>query len=320
MFCGMDVWSDLSDFDTSTIYKGPQHTDDHINQPYLRGGHAVVCFGWGVDQETGLKYWKCLNSWGSWGEFHRGEFYIQKGADTVNIETYGCSAGVIDEAQITGLPPFSPPPPPNPDPPPSPPPLPPWPPHHAPSPPPSITVVHIFQGPNCTGAMRTVSKADIRGVAKADPDSHDSGFDACGSGDMATANTWNSGDVMTYNPKTHTWWGSYRVAPGFAVDAGGRCRDDYEYEGTTNEWAVSAAAGCVTPDYDFNFVRDGRRDFGQEEPEPYTHRELYGERGAEIGRALGSQATGRYIGEAIGSAVNATVGPVDPNDIPEARR
>ena len=99
--------------------------------------------------------------------------------------------------------------------------------------------------------MRTVSKADIRGVAKADPDSHDSGFDACGSGDMATANTWNSGDVMTYNPKTHTWWGSYRVAPGFAVDAGGRCRDDYEYEGTTNEWAVSAAAGCVTPDYDF---------------------------------------------------------------------
>ena len=59
---------------------------------------------------------------------------------------------------------------------------------------------------------------------------------------------------------------------------------------------------------------------GQEEPEPYTHRELYGERGAEIGRALGSQATGRYIGEAIGSAVNATVGPVDPNDIPEARR
>ena len=72
---------------------------------------------------------------------------------------------------------------------------------------------------------------------------------------------------------------------------------------------------AFTPDYDFNFVRDGRRDFGQEEPEPLTHRELFGERGAEIGRALGNQAAGRYIGEAIGSAVNATVGPVDPNDV-----
>ena len=76
MFCGMDVWSDLSYHDTAEVYRGVQHMDTHDEQPYLRGGHAVVCFGWGVDEATGLKYWKCINSWGAWGEFHRGEFHL----------------------------------------------------------------------------------------------------------------------------------------------------------------------------------------------------------------------------------------------------
>merc|ERR1719482_41854 len=57
------------------------------------GGHAVTCFGWGVYDDgsaDGVKYWKCLNSWGSWGGEGRGEFWIKKGADVANFETYGC--------------------------------------------------------------------------------------------------------------------------------------------------------------------------------------------------------------------------------------
>ena len=238
------------------------------------------------------------------------------------FETYGCSAGVIDETQITGLPPFSPPPPPAPEPPPSQPPLPPYAPHTAPSPPPSPTVVHVFAGPNCTGAMRAVSRADLRGVSKADPDSHDNGFDACGSGDAATAPTWKNGDVMAYNATTHTWWGSYRVAPYYSVDAGGRCRDDFEYEGTTHEVAVSPAAGCVTPDYDFSFVKAGwiHGDGEQDEPEAHTHEEEIGEKGAEIGRGIGMQEAGRSIGGAIGAGMNATMGPPEPADVGIAPR
>ena len=34
--------------------------------------------------------------------------------------------------------------------------------------------------------MKTVSRADLRGIVKAEPDSHDNGYDACGSGDAAT--------------------------------------------------------------------------------------------------------------------------------------
>jgi len=319
MFCGMDVWSDFSDHDTSKIYDGPHHSDEHDEQPYLRGGHAVVCFGWGVDVATGVKYWKCINSWGSWGEFHRGEFYIRKGNDTAMMESYGCSAGVIDEAQVTGLPPFTPPPPPAPAPPPSPPPLPPFLPHTAPAPPPSPTVVHIFLGPNCTGAMKTVSRADLRGVVKAEPDSHDNGYDACGSGDAATASTWNNGEAMAYNATTHTWWGSYRVAAGYAVDAGGRCRDDFEYEGATHEEAVSAAAGCVTPEYDFNFVAEGWTKDGEGHPdlEPLTHADILGAAWAEAGAGIGAgrlEGPARAIGEAIGAAMNATMGPIAPED------
>ena len=29
----------------------------------IEGGHAVKFVGWGVDKETGTKYWRVANSW-----------------------------------------------------------------------------------------------------------------------------------------------------------------------------------------------------------------------------------------------------------------
>jgi cathepsin B len=32
------------------------------------GGHAIKIYGWGVDPESGLSYWICMNSWNpTWG-------------------------------------------------------------------------------------------------------------------------------------------------------------------------------------------------------------------------------------------------------------
>lgn len=111
MFCAYEVYTDFSTYDTSTVYDGPS------SDASFRGNHAVTCFGWGVD-DSGVAYWKCLNSWGSWGEHGRGEFYIKKGSDTASFESFGCTSAVIDETQISGMPEKPPPPP---SPPPSPP-------------------------------------------------------------------------------------------------------------------------------------------------------------------------------------------------------
>ncbi|KAK7584068.1 hypothetical protein V9T40_005031 [Parthenolecanium corni] len=47
------------------------------------GGHAVKIIGWGV--ENGVKYWLCVNSWGSsWGE--NGFFKIKRGNNECGIE------------------------------------------------------------------------------------------------------------------------------------------------------------------------------------------------------------------------------------------
>jgi len=42
------------------------------------GGHAVELVGYGTDEETGIEYWLCKNSWGEkWGD--KGFFKIKQG-------------------------------------------------------------------------------------------------------------------------------------------------------------------------------------------------------------------------------------------------
>jgi len=130
MFCAYEVYSDFGDMEWAA--NGP-----YGKEPYgpaigatVSGGHAVTCYGWGVEAD-GTKYWKCINSWGDWGEHGRGEFKIRKGANVANFEEWGCTTGKLDASQITGMPPSPPnppasPPPPSPhSPPASPPPSPP---------------------------------------------------------------------------------------------------------------------------------------------------------------------------------------------------
>ena len=57
------------------------------------GGHAIEIVAYGVDEKTGLKYWKCKNSWNSaWGE--EGFFKILRGVDECGIES-SVSAGLV---------------------------------------------------------------------------------------------------------------------------------------------------------------------------------------------------------------------------------
>jgi len=57
----------------------------------MLGGHAVKVVGWGVDKDSGKKYWRIANSWGTtWGE--DGYFRILRGEDECGIEN-GMVAG-----------------------------------------------------------------------------------------------------------------------------------------------------------------------------------------------------------------------------------
>jgi len=52
----------------------------------MMGGHAVRIVGWGVDSDSGMKYWKVANSWNYyWGE--NGYFRIKRGDDECGIES-----------------------------------------------------------------------------------------------------------------------------------------------------------------------------------------------------------------------------------------
>jgi len=58
--------------------------------------HVVVITGYGVDRTTGQKYWIGRNSYGtSWGEgAGGGEFRLERGTDTLGIETAACAWAV----------------------------------------------------------------------------------------------------------------------------------------------------------------------------------------------------------------------------------
>lgn len=70
------VFSDFSAYQ-SGVYKRTSTT--------WSGAHAIKLIGWGVDKETGEKYWTVANSWGSaWGE--NGFFRIARGVNECGIE------------------------------------------------------------------------------------------------------------------------------------------------------------------------------------------------------------------------------------------
>ena len=60
LWCVFPVMTDFTwrNPNTENVYMGTSTSE--------RGWHAVSCFGWGTTP-GGRKYWRCLNSWGSWG-------------------------------------------------------------------------------------------------------------------------------------------------------------------------------------------------------------------------------------------------------------
>lgn len=57
---------------------------------WQKTNHAVTCVGWGVDRQTGTKYWILKNTWGpQWGE--NGFFRIRRGTDECGIESMAVS-------------------------------------------------------------------------------------------------------------------------------------------------------------------------------------------------------------------------------------
>ena len=72
---GFQCYSDFMNY-KGGIYK-------HVSGT-LRGGHAVVFVGYGV--EDGVNYWICQNSWGpNWGE--SGYFRIQMGDCNIDVNS-----------------------------------------------------------------------------------------------------------------------------------------------------------------------------------------------------------------------------------------
>ncbi|XP_029843222.2 dipeptidyl peptidase 1 isoform X1 [Ixodes scapularis] len=94
---GFEVYPDFQ------MYQGGvyRHTGVHRSlnlgspfDPFELTNHAVLVTGYGVDKETGLKYWSVKNSWGpGWGE--NGYFRILRGTDECGIESLAVEASPI---------------------------------------------------------------------------------------------------------------------------------------------------------------------------------------------------------------------------------
>ncbi|XP_044139715.1 dipeptidyl peptidase 1 [Bufo gargarizans] len=84
-------------YDDFMYYKGGiyHHTglQDRFN-PFQITNHAVLLVGYGVDSNSGEKYWIVKNSWGeSWGE--KGYFKIRRGTNECAIESIAVAATPI---------------------------------------------------------------------------------------------------------------------------------------------------------------------------------------------------------------------------------
>ena len=101
----------------------------------------------------------------------------------------------------------------------------------------SDVVVEVFDGANCTGKQRRVTKVDLVGG------NNDNGWDACGG-------AWDDGTAMGW-----PWWGSFRVTAGHAVATGNRCYDSSNQKAPeSQEVGMTSEAGCVSPNYTFTYV------------------------------------------------------------------
>eukprot|EP00768_Dysnectes_brevis_P001355 gnl/Dysnectes_brevis/1336_a1500_1680.p1 GENE.gnl/Dysnectes_brevis/1336_a1500_1680~~gnl/Dysnectes_brevis/1336_a1500_1680.p1 ORF type:complete len:575 (-),score=195.30 gnl/Dysnectes_brevis/1336_a1500_1680:59-1783(-) len=62
--------------------------DDDVPRHYFyeENNHLVLATGWGVDADTGIKYWDIQNSWGAeWGE--NGFVRLRRGTDELGVES-----------------------------------------------------------------------------------------------------------------------------------------------------------------------------------------------------------------------------------------
>ena len=61
--------------------------------PFYLTNHAVIVVGYGVDHDSGVKYWIVKNSWGEgWGE--DGFFRIRRGTNEIGIESLAVFAKI----------------------------------------------------------------------------------------------------------------------------------------------------------------------------------------------------------------------------------
>ncbi|XP_034247774.1 dipeptidyl peptidase 1-like [Thrips palmi] len=89
----LKVHPDFIHYKTGVYHRVTLDSDLELT-PDLEVHHAVLLVGYGVDAQSGEKYWAVKNSWGrDWGE--DGFFRIRRGQDEVGIESLGMEAEPI---------------------------------------------------------------------------------------------------------------------------------------------------------------------------------------------------------------------------------